>query len=490
MWEDLGPDVVTQLSTMSDAFNSTTSSANELNKVQYNNLFDAMKGIGREIQVSLLKPLESDLMPKVNEIIPHIKEQMPQLKDSISSMASNVIDKVGSLFNYISQHKEQISQIKDTIVNVLSKASSVVGSTVKFIIEHFNTLKPILTTVLAGFLAFKGVSSVVGGINNVGNAIKNTRKAINLIKDGWQILKGLNFASSISKVVNIVKIGIKGISSALSVLMAHPVILTITLVIGALVLLYTKCEWFRNGVNAVVTFIWNKIKGIVDWGRNSAIPAVKSIIDTISNIIGYIADWISNKITWIKDNVIAPIRGWLNEHIVQPVQDLYNSIPSIIEGIVGWISNKINWFRDNIIAPIRNWINDYILEPISSAIEWVKDHLKLPHFKMDGEFSLNPPSMPSIGVDWYYNEGVFDSPTVIGNIGVGDRFNGQGSDQEAILKTRRLYGELENIYKKYNQQPVIVNPNITIECKDKKMAEFFTVKVKENIDKEQNMKRF
>lgn len=41
-------------------------------------------------------------------------------------------------------------------------------------------------------------------------------------------------------------------------------------------------------------------------------------------------------------------------------------------------------------------------------------HIPLPHFTVSGEFSLNPPSIPSFGINWYAKGSVFNGPSVIG----------------------------------------------------------------------------
>ena len=73
--------------------------------------------------------------------------------------------------------------------------------------------------------------------------------------------------------------------------------------------------------------------------------------------------------------------------------------------------------------------------------EWSLPKLKLPHFSMSGKFSLDPPSVPHLSVDWYakaMNEPyILNSPTLFGMS--GGRFLGGGeAGEEAVVGTERL----------------------------------------------------
>lgn len=73
--------------------------------------------------------------------------------------------------------------------------------------------------------------------------------------------------------------------------------------------------------------------------------------------------------------------------------------------------------------------------------EWHLPHLALPHFSISGTFSLNPPSIPTIGVEWYkkaYNNGVlFNKPTVL-QTPYGMKGFGDGNGAEVVLGLNRL----------------------------------------------------
>jgi hypothetical protein len=71
--------------------------------------------------------------------------------------------------------------------------------------------------------------------------------------------------------------------------------------------------------------------------------------------------------------------------------------------------------------------------------EWKLPKIKLPHFSISGNFSLNPPSIPKFGVNWYSKGGIFTKRTILpGGVGVGDAIQGGGNAMEAVLPIDRL----------------------------------------------------
>lgn len=86
-----------------------------------------------------------------------------------------------------------------------------------------------------------------------------------------------------------------------------------------------------------------------------------------------------------------------------------------------------------------------LAESVRNAFQRIRDFIKLPHFSISGQFSLMPPSVPHLSVDWYRkamdNGVLFTSPTVLqtpqGYKGFGD------AGAEVVLglnKLRELVG--------------------------------------------------
>jgi phage-related minor tail protein len=129
---------------------------------------------------------------------------------------------------------------------------------------------------------------------------------------------------------------------------------------------------------------------------------------------------------------------------------LWNSIKATFDKIKSGIKEKIDGAKDAVksaIDKIKGFFN----------FKWSLPKLKMPHFKATGEFSLNPPSVPKISVDWYAQGGVFDKPTLFpyGNGQIG----GLGeAGAEAIVPLENNTQWLDKIAAKLQggAQPIIL----------------------------------
>ena len=130
----------------------------------------------------------------------------------------------------------------------------------------------------------------------------------------------------------------------------------------------------------------------------------------------------------------------MKENVTTAWNTLKSNVSSAVEGIK---SNAIQKFEDikskiqEKIESARDKVRDAI-EKIKGFFNfsWELPHIKLPHFSVSGEFSLNPPSIPHFDVDWYKTGGVFDAPSVIG---VGE------AGPEAVLPLETLWKKLDEI---------------------------------------------
>lgn len=105
-------------------------------------------------------------------------------------------------------------------------------------------------------------------------------------------------------------------------------------------------------------------------------------------------------------------------------------------GVFTTLYNKCEWFRDGVdriwggiksfLSGTREWLKSVM------DFEWKLPKIKLPHFRITGKFSLNPPSIPRFGVSWYAKGGILTSPTIFGASG-STLLGGGEAGHEAVL---------------------------------------------------------
>ncbi len=70
--------------------------------------------------------------------------------------------------------------------------------------------------------------------------------------------------------------------------------------------------------------------------------------------------------------------------------------------------------------------------------------IKLPHFSINGSFSLSPPSIPKIGVEWYKDGGILTGPTIFGASG-NSLLGGGEAGHEAVLPLSELWSNMRTV---------------------------------------------
>ena len=247
---------------------------------------------------------------------------------------------------------------------------------------------------------------------------------------------------------------IQGVTTAFgllnTVLLANPIFLVITAIaalVAALIFAYNNCETFRaivdnaftmiknvainvfNSVRTTITNVFNAIRSIAETIRSTLSNVWNSIRSTASSVWNGIRSTASSVWNGIKDNVINPIRT-AYDNVTSKFSDLKSKIDDKINDIKSKVESTFNSIREKMESPIETAKNtiDGIIGTIKGwfpfSLGRIVDNIELPHFSISGEFSLNPPSIPHINVDWWASGAVFNKatliPTINGMHGVGE----------------------------------------------------------------------
>ena len=271
-------------------------------------VFKRIKNLPKDVQASTLKTLfGKESIQSASELAKHI--------DEVSTNIQNAHDKMktfGSVDKEYSQRLKTMgnafSTLKNRIINMGVDLGSALGPS---LVQVANSIGPLITKfsqliqkhpqltanilkAVAGFAAFKiGIGGLAKGFAPVFSGISKGMLIFDKFKTAGSFAEGFKTAfPTISKVGSMFKKVGLAIKAAF---MANPVILiivAIVAVIAIVVVLYNKCAWFRNGVNAIFKAVANFIKQV--W--QGIKPTVMNVITGIKNIVKQGVDFI--KLVW------------------------------------------------------------------------------------------------------------------------------------------------------------------------------------------------
>lgn len=182
-----------------------------------------------------------------------------------------------------------------------------------------------------------------------------------------------------------------------------------------------------EGIKSITTEKLDAMKAVYDQ-NGGGIRGIASVMYTELNTLtdgklGSMLEMTQSKLGNIK-NAYDENGGGIRGIVSAGFQAIHEISTLKFDAINTLTGGKLQAMKDAWTSKI-----DEIREKFRSGIEKIKDlfnfewsfpSLKLPHFSISGSFSLNPPTVPSIGINWYANGAVLKSPTIFG-------FNGQNA---------------------------------------------------------------
>ena len=256
-----------------------------------------------------------------------INETEPERFERLTQRIQNVKESIGN-------------SLLPTVNDLMSAGETVLTKVGSWIEENQELVRVIMLVVLAigGFLTIAGtVAAVVGG---VGLVITKAVSAFKILKAGFGIAR-----AALSPLIG-------SVWSFTAALLANPVtwvVIGIVALIAAIVLLYNKCEWFRNLVNNILNFFREKL--------GAAFETAKAIFSGIGNVIGSVMGAARDTVAEKLDNMRSAyeshgggIRG-AAAAAIEGVKGIYTAGFSFLDNLTG---GRLTAIKDKFVSGVTN----------------------------------------------------------------------------------------------------------------------------------------
>lgn len=403
MWEDLGTEGIKALSELDGEINVTRNALGQINAVKYNTVGEALSGIKRNLETSILLPLSDKILPVVSDLVtkfqewlndPETQAGIQTLTDSLTSFVENALQKVTAVITWFLDNKDAVIAALAGIV-----AGFVAFQTANFIQSIPAMLGTLKTAILGVNAAMKAnpigvvitaITALVAAFMYLWNNCEGFREFwINL----WENIKsfcgnaideiGLFFTETLPAFFTSVIDWIKANWQNILLFLINPFA-------GLFKYFYENNTKFKEFVDTAIKFIkelptkvWTWLLKTIDkiktWGTNSINSAKETGKKFIDKVVSYVKQLPDKVHTWLL-STLSRVSSWAGDlakkgkeaasNLFNNIVDTIKGLPSkllgigsdIVEGLwngisnmSGWISSKISGFGDSVLGGIKDF---------------------------------------------------------------------------------------------------------------------------------------
>ena len=386
-------------------------------------LTDGLANLGKAVEplITAFKSLAGDALAKIAPWIDTISRGLQDMVNGVDGGAYLVERGIGKLV------QSAVSMLNQMLPTVLTIGTQLIVALIQGIVSGLpqlvNTISTAIPMIITALLEV--IPQLIGAILGALPLVLET-----VIQAVAAILNGLAemLPTIVDQLMAFLPVFIDTLIQNIPVLLQAAVTLLMAIVDAIPKIIPPLLKMLPKIVVATTELLLDYLPLLLDTG----IQLFFAIIDAIPEIIPPLVSAMPTIITSIIAAIIKSIPQLLAAGI-ELFLALVASIPKIIPDLINALGQIVDTIARNLIDEVKGLMD----------FKWEFPKLKLPHFKVTGEFSLNPPRVPKLSIDWYAKGGVFDTPTLFNSAsGIG----GLGeAGAEAIVPLENNLGWLNKL---------------------------------------------